>query len=172
MTLSLVDLKPSELLDGVRAKVKARDVILLPAVSQKLQATEKPHKPSDGETLKPVTMADLFWVLRSGSPISIEALAAGLAIVLRGADTQGDTLIVSVYFPQSETQPLEIRDFGAVQETLLGLIATLSSEQQFALEEFTKHLKSAFPQISRMSFRAAVDSFIGEHPELLRNLAL
>jgi hypothetical protein len=52
---------------------------------------------------------------------------------------------------------------------LMDLISTLSGEEQAVVEEFIKYLKAG-PQTS-MSFRAALDSFVQEHPELLRRLS-
>jgi hypothetical protein len=52
---------------------------------------------------------------------------------------------------------------------LQNLIATLSREQQTAVEEFVRILKQqSTPSIS---FRAALDEFVHKHPELLRRLA-
>jgi hypothetical protein len=57
-------------------------------------------------------------------------------------------------------------------QDLLSLISTLSPEQQEAVEEFVRILKKekkgAAPE---MNFRAALDEFVGAHPELLRRLA-
>lgn len=52
---------------------------------------------------------------------------------------------------------------------LLNLISTLSREQQEAVEEFVRILKKE--QVPGMSFREALDEFVGKHPELLRRLA-
>jgi hypothetical protein len=57
-------------------------------------------------------------------------------------------------------------------QQLAQLIATLSPEQQRAVEEFVaylKQLKSSVP--TQLSFRNALDSFVREHQELLRRLA-
>jgi hypothetical protein len=56
----------------------------------------------------------------------------------------------------------------AAQE-LMKLIATLSQEQQAAVEEFVRYLKEK--QATNTDFRAALDCFVREHPELLRRLA-
>ena len=54
-------------------------------------------------------------------------------------------------------------------QDLLNLISTLSREQQEAVEEFVRILKKeAAPGLT---FRAALDEFVREHPELLRRLA-
>ena len=55
-------------------------------------------------------------------------------------------------------------------QQLLNLIQTLSPEQQTAVEEFIQHLKQTKLQ-PPVSFRSALDSFVREHPELLRRLA-
>ncbi len=53
---------------------------------------------------------------------------------------------------------------------LMNLIANLSGEEEAVVEEFIKYLKqSSLP--SSMTFRAALDSFVRDHPELLRRLA-
>lgn len=54
-------------------------------------------------------------------------------------------------------------------QDLSTLIAKLSPEQRAAVEEFIRFLqKKSKPAIT---FQAALDSFIREHPELLRRLA-
>jgi len=52
---------------------------------------------------------------------------------------------------------------------LQSLIATLSQEQQAAVEEFVRMLKKQSPP--GINFRAALDEFVHKHPELLRRLA-
>lgn len=54
---------------------------------------------------------------------------------------------------------------------LIDLIATLSSNQQAAVEEFIKYLK-AHPQPNvQEDFRKLLDQFVCEHSELLQRLA-
>jgi hypothetical protein len=54
-------------------------------------------------------------------------------------------------------------------QELATLIASLSPEEQTAVEEFIRYLKdNSQPTVT---FRAALDSFVREHPELLRRLA-
>ncbi len=55
-------------------------------------------------------------------------------------------------------------------QELMNLIASLSREEGAVVEEFIKHLKQS-SQHSTMTFRAALDSFVREHSELLRRLA-
>lgn len=55
-------------------------------------------------------------------------------------------------------------------QQLLQLITTLSPQQQAAVEEFVRHLKQKNVP-SALGFRAALDSFVREHPDLLRRLA-
>ncbi|MGH9632318.1 MAG: hypothetical protein ACRD7E_28775 [Bryobacteraceae bacterium] len=55
-------------------------------------------------------------------------------------------------------------------QQLAKLIATLSPEQQRAVEEFIVYLKTTASS-PPLSFRAALDSFVRDHPELLRRLA-
>lgn len=52
-------------------------------------------------------------------------------------------------------------------QDLASRIASLSAEQQAAVEEFIRFLQ----QQPEPTFRQALDSFIREHPELLRRLA-
>jgi hypothetical protein len=54
-------------------------------------------------------------------------------------------------------------------QELLNLIAALSPEQQAVVEKFVRILKEE-PQPA-MNFRAALDEFVRQHPELLRLLA-
>jgi len=54
-------------------------------------------------------------------------------------------------------------------QDLLKLIATLSPEQQEAVAEFVSILK--IENKPDMTFREALDEFVGEHPELLRRPA-
>lgn len=55
------------------------------------------------------------------------------------------------------------------QRDFLKLIATLSPEQQEAVATFINILKKE--QKTDMTFREALDEFVGKHPELLRRLA-
>jgi hypothetical protein len=54
-------------------------------------------------------------------------------------------------------------------QDLSTLIANLSPEERAAVEEFIHFLQKK-PQ-SSMTFQDALDSFVREHPELLRRLA-
>ncbi|HEX4542743.1 MAG TPA: hypothetical protein VH114_06220 [Candidatus Acidoferrum sp.] len=54
-------------------------------------------------------------------------------------------------------------------QDLVALIDRLSPQERSAVEEFIRFLKEkSQPAIS---FRTALDSFVREHPELLRRLA-
>jgi hypothetical protein len=55
-------------------------------------------------------------------------------------------------------------------QELLNLITSLSPEQQALVEKFVRILKEEKEQPA-MTFRAALDEFVGKHPELLRLLA-
>lgn len=55
-------------------------------------------------------------------------------------------------------------------QQLIDLIESLSPEQMSTVEQFIKYLKQEAPT-SKVSFRAALDSFVKEHPELLRRLS-
>jgi hypothetical protein len=53
-------------------------------------------------------------------------------------------------------------------QELMTLIASLSPEEQTAVQEFIRYLKdNSQPTVT---FRAALDSFVRQHPELLRRL--
>ena len=54
-------------------------------------------------------------------------------------------------------------------EKLTEMIATLSSEQRAAVEEFIRYLRE--PRNHGTTFRSALDSFVREHEDLLRRLA-
>jgi hypothetical protein len=54
-------------------------------------------------------------------------------------------------------------------QELLNLIASLSPEQQAAVEKFVRILKEEAQPA--MAFRSALDEFVRKHPELLRLLA-
>jgi hypothetical protein len=57
-------------------------------------------------------------------------------------------------------------------QNLINLIASLSSEQQAAVEEFAKFLKErASANGGKISFQEALDSFTRKHENLLRRLA-
>ena len=56
-------------------------------------------------------------------------------------------------------------------QNLADLIASLSGEQRAAVEEFIKYLKQQPGQAAQADFREALDTFVREHPELLRRLA-
>lgn len=55
-------------------------------------------------------------------------------------------------------------------QSLTDLIASLSSEQQAAVEEFIKYLKQQM-EPSHPDFRKALETFVRDHQELLRRLA-
>lgn len=55
-------------------------------------------------------------------------------------------------------------------QQLIDLIESLSPEQMSTVEQFIKYLKQEAPA-SKVSFRAALDFFVKEHPELLRRLS-
>jgi hypothetical protein len=54
-------------------------------------------------------------------------------------------------------------------QELLDLIASLSPDQQAAVEKFVRILKEE--RKPAMTFRMALDEFVRNHPELLRRLA-
>ena len=54
--------------------------------------------------------------------------------------------------------------------SLMDLVNALTPEQQAAVRQFIEFLHSKTSQ-SPNPFLAAVDEFIGEHPEILRRLA-
>lgn len=54
---------------------------------------------------------------------------------------------------------------------LMSLIASLSNDQQAAVEEFIKYLKAHSQQASQEDFRKLLDQFVHEHSELLQRLA-
>lgn len=54
-------------------------------------------------------------------------------------------------------------------QDLSTLIANLSPEERAAVEEFIRFLQEK--QQPSITFQAALDSFVREHPELLRRLA-
>ena len=54
-------------------------------------------------------------------------------------------------------------------QELATLIAKLSPEERLAVEEFIRFLREK--PSSAVNFRDALDSFVSEHPELLRRLA-
>lgn len=56
-------------------------------------------------------------------------------------------------------------------QELLDRIATLSPDQQTAVEQFIDYLKKQSPSEGAVSFRTALDSFVAEHSDLLRRLA-
>jgi hypothetical protein len=53
---------------------------------------------------------------------------------------------------------------------LIEIVNSLTPEQQAAVREFIDFLKTK-PARRQDRFRAAVDEFLDEHPELLRRLA-
>ncbi len=57
------------------------------------------------------------------------------------------------------------------QQKLDTLIRDLSSDEQAAVRDFILFLKRKPTRSSETPFLAAVDEFIGEHPDLLRRLA-
>jgi hypothetical protein len=54
-------------------------------------------------------------------------------------------------------------------QDLVTLIDKLSPEERAAVEEFIRFLQQNSRPV--MSFQAALDSFVSEHPDLLRRLA-
>jgi hypothetical protein len=62
-----------------------------------------------------------------------------------------------------------LRVFSIPSHELLRMIDSLSDEQRVAVEEFIRHLEKS-PQ-QRTDSRSALNSFVREHPELLRRLA-
>jgi hypothetical protein len=59
----------------------------------------------------------------------------------------------------------------AESQNLVDLIASLSSEQQAAVKEFIEYLKEQSRSAAGDDFQRALESFVHEHPELLRRLA-
>jgi hypothetical protein len=57
------------------------------------------------------------------------------------------------------------------RQNLINLIASLSTEQQAAVEEFAKFLKEGSPSDRKLNFREALESFTQKHEDLLRRLA-
>lgn len=57
------------------------------------------------------------------------------------------------------------------QKKLMELVASLSPEQQGAVEAFISYLHEKGSRGSRMDVRAALDEFVRDHSELLRRLA-
>jgi len=55
-------------------------------------------------------------------------------------------------------------------ENLADIISSLTPEEQESVRQFVEFLKRKGSSPS-LSFLAAVDEFIGQHPELLRRLA-
>lgn len=60
---------------------------------------------------------------------------------------------------------------GSSADRLTELLASLSPEQQYAVEAFIRYLQEKEPSGPGADVRAAVDDFIREHSELLRRLA-
>jgi hypothetical protein len=54
-------------------------------------------------------------------------------------------------------------------QELVTLIAKLSPQERAAVEEFIRFLQEKSQPT--LTFQAALDSFVSEHPELLRRLA-
>jgi hypothetical protein len=54
-------------------------------------------------------------------------------------------------------------------QNLIDLVNALTPQEQDSVKQFIEFLKTGAP--ARSPFLAAVDEFIGEHPELLRRLA-
>lgn len=57
------------------------------------------------------------------------------------------------------------------RETLLELVASLSDEQQSAVEAFIRYLREKGALTSKAEVRMALDEFVREHSELLQRLA-
>jgi hypothetical protein len=57
------------------------------------------------------------------------------------------------------------------QEKLAELVASLSPEQQGAVEAFIRYLRQKGSPDSTMDVRTALEEFLREHSELLRRLA-
>ncbi|HVP48801.1 MAG TPA: hypothetical protein VMT32_19545 [Bryobacteraceae bacterium] len=55
-------------------------------------------------------------------------------------------------------------------QELTAIVDSLTSEEQAAVREFIEFLKSKSAQPDSR-FRAAIDEFMDQHPELLRRLA-
>lgn len=56
-------------------------------------------------------------------------------------------------------------------QNLINLIASLSSDQQAAVEEFARFLRQNTSSSGKVSFQEALDSFTRKHEDLLRRLA-
>jgi hypothetical protein len=57
------------------------------------------------------------------------------------------------------------------EDRLIKLIASLSREQQSAVEVFVRYLQEKSSHGPKTEVRAALDEFIREHSDLLRRLA-
>lgn len=57
------------------------------------------------------------------------------------------------------------------QDHLMKLVASLSGEQQSAVEAFIRYLQQKGSQSPKLDVKTALDEFIHEHSELLRRLA-
>ena len=56
------------------------------------------------------------------------------------------------------------------QKRLADLVASLSDEQQNAVEGFIRYLRERIPKRDITDVRPAVDEFVRDHSELLRRL--
>ena len=168
--LSLEDISPKELVERLHSKVQNKHVVFLPSVNQKITGPGNGEDASNakGEGHGVVHPPDLLSVLKFGSLVALEACRGGWEMTLLG--TGLEPLLVSVYLSRKENDPLQIRDFGSVQERFINLVATLSNEEQATTHEFINYLEQKSPA-SSSAFRAALDSFVREHRELLQNLA-
>jgi hypothetical protein len=61
--------------------------------------------------------------------------------------------------------------FSMELQNLINLIASLSSDQQAAVEEFARFLKQNPSSSGKASFQEVLDSFTKKHEDLLRRLA-
>jgi hypothetical protein len=161
--LSLEDTSPRELLGKVHSKSQRKSILLLPSLRQKVE------KQNEGGA---VSLLDLEHILKTSSRlIVLEAASEGWEMTLLGSNIEGtEDLLVSVYLPRKEGDPLQIRDFGSMRKSFMNLVETLSSEEQITTQEFIKHLRQNTPA-SGGTFHAVLDSFVRAHQELLHKLA-
>lgn len=110
---------PAQLLERCRAKIRAWNCVLYPVVSlhiQQLKVAKRSRaaqEREDGE-YKTINHLDLANVVLLGVAIQAEQLTieAGWSVVVEGPDTEGEILSVSLFLPNDETEPLEIRSFS------------------------------------------------------------
>lgn len=105
----------AELIQLVRQKIMEDNRILWPTVSERIEALRRlKHENAKSAPFrehKTILDADICSVCLGGKVTDMHSLQNGWRLSIKGADVDGDELVVMVKLPKADADPLEIEDF-------------------------------------------------------------